>query len=56
MEKRTILAVVLSVFACYIGFDNLDGQWYNGDMDEVAIWPRALTPAEVKYLYTRQTQ
>jgi len=34
-----------------LGFDAVDGKYYDGKIDEVAVWNRALTDAEVEELY-----
>ncbi|MDP4818394.1 MAG: hypothetical protein NWR69_05220, partial [Flavobacteriales bacterium] len=31
------------------------GYWFDGDLDDIGIWNRALTPAEITQLYTDQT-
>ena len=37
-------------FDCYVGFDNVS-QYYNGLIDEVAIWNRTLTNEEIQILF-----
>lgn len=37
----------------YIGRWNMEGRLFSGDVDDIAIWSRALTAAEVTSLFTR---
>jgi hypothetical protein len=37
----------------YIGRWNRDGRLFSGDLDDIAIWNRALTAAEVAVLFSR---
>jgi hypothetical protein len=37
----------------YFGRWNMDGRLLNGDLDDVAIWARALTPGEISALATQ---
>ena len=36
----------------YFGRWNMDGRLLNGDLDDIAIWSRALTPGEISTLTT----
>ena len=38
------------------GYDHGDGSTYNGDLDEAALWTRALTPGEVNEIYSAGLQ
>jgi hypothetical protein len=37
----------------YFGRWNMDGRFLNGDLDDIAIWQRALTPEEISVLTTQ---
>jgi hypothetical protein len=37
----------------YFGRWNMDGRLLNGDLDDIAIWARALTPEEISALATQ---
>jgi hypothetical protein len=59
-EYNLVIPVNTTVVAAagfHVGTYRLaDGRWFNGSIDEVAIWNRALTPAEAVEVYTRGSQ
>jgi len=51
-SKSRIGTIPSSTFPTYIGARQGFGEWFNGQLDDIRIYNRALTPSEVQLLYT----
>jgi hypothetical protein len=46
-----ITASILNTANLYIGMTNNEAQEFNGDLDEITVYDRVITPAEISYRY-----
>jgi len=54
-ETKTSVTIPTNTRGLYIGCDKDDnGEYWNGQLDEISLWSRLLNPSEISYLYNRE--